>query len=85
MKDKYGYTPLYLAVEKGHDKMVEYLAIFTNNPNQPFPFRSLPNTTPLKMALRKNDSKMVKVLLIALSEKMDSNPQDIMNTLKRFD
>ena len=83
--DKYGYTPFYLAVERGHDKMVEYLAKFTNNPNEPFPFRNLTYTTPLKMASRKNDSKMVKVLLIALSEKMDTNPQDIMNTLKRYE
>ena len=74
-----------MAVERGHDKMVEYLAKFTNNPNQPFPFRSFPDTTPLKMAMRNNDSKMAKELLVALSEKMDSNPQDIMNTLKRFD
>ena len=85
MPNKFGYTALHLAVEEGHHEMVEYLAKLTDDPNQPFPFRNLPNTTPLKMAMRNNDSKMAKELLVALSEKMDSNPQDIMNTLKRFD
>ena len=52
------------------------------NSNQNLPFPNPPRSTPLKMALSNNDSKMVKVLLKELYTKMDSNPQEVMSTLK---
>ena len=93
-----GYTPIHLASENGHDEVVEYLAKFTDNPNQPLSVNfNLQNETPLKMAIKKNHLKVVQVLLKILSEKMNSdpilkvlsermnsNPQDTMNTLKLF-
>ena len=81
--NKNNYTALQLAVENGHAEVVEVLAKFVENPNQELPFPNLPYTTPFKIALRKNDSKMVKVLLKVLYEKMDSNAQEIMNSLQR--
>ena len=52
------------------------------NPNQNLPIPNPPRSTPLNIALSNNDSKMVKVLLKELSEKMDSNPQEVMSTLQ---
>ena len=82
LENKNNYTALQLAVEYGHAEVVEYLAKFVDNPNQNLPFPNPPRSTPLKIALSKNDSKMVKVLLKILCEKMDSNPQKIMRSLK---
>ena len=79
-----GYTPMHLAAENGHDEVVEYLAKFTDNPNQSTLISTIDTSgqllhsksqyeTPLKLALKKNHNKVVQVLLKILSEKMNSD------------
>ena len=72
-----GMTPLHSAAKNGHLKIVEFLAPLVDNPNA-----GGIGVTPLQLASRNGHTEVAKVLLKILSEKISSNQQDILYTLR---
>ena len=76
----FGYTPLYVAVSLGHERVLQLLLGFAKDKNEinaAFLFKRYKNKTPLCLASGYNRKEMVKSLLaFAKDKKMD--PEEIL-------
>ena len=74
-----GWTPMHLAAQFGQIEIIKILGSILENPNAPKP----DGWTPLQLAIHHNMIEAGTTILEIISKKVKSNPQEILNTLRK--
>ena len=75
-----GWTPMHLAAYSGQIEIIKILGSILENPNPPKPDGGW---TPLQLAIHHNKIEAGTAIFEIMSKKMKSNPQEILNTLRK--
>ena len=74
-----GWTPAHLAAKEGHTEIIKMIGAVVDNPNVPLP----DGRTPLQLAIEYKQTETAVALFKILNNKIDSNPEEILNTMKK--
>ena len=70
---------MHLAACSGQTEIIKILGSILENPNLPKP----DGWTPLQLAIHNNKIEAGTIIFEIMSKKMKSNPQEILNTLRK--